>query len=256
MDDARSTSKGGSDTLTVQAAHRALALEDLAYLNRMTTVGQVLPNVAHELNNALQIISGTVEVLAMRQGLPADATEKLSRIGAQAARATDMLRQLVTFARRDDAGVAIVDVVKLAERSVAFRRFHLGRAGITVTVGGCGHGQALARADGNHVQQVLLNLIINAEHSLEGIRDGRVEVTIERRDGAIEVRVADNGAGMPADLAARVTDPFFTTKATAAGLGLTVAGALARAQGGSLRLEPGESGRGGTVAILLLPAAA
>jgi C4-dicarboxylate-specific signal transduction histidine kinase len=240
-----------SEPTTVRAADRELALDDLFYLNRMTTVGQVLPNVAHELNNALQVISGIVEILSIKTGLPVDVSDKVGRIGAQTARASDMIRDLVVFARHDDGGVNLIDVMRTIERALAFRRYHLARARITVAVEGPGNGLTRARLDGSYLHQILLNLIINAEHSLAGRSDGRIRITVTRAGDTMEIRLADNGDGVPADVAARMTEPFFTTKGTAAGLGLTVAAGLARALAGTLQLENAPDG--GAQAVLRFP---
>jgi signal transduction histidine kinase len=239
--------------LTVRAAERELALEDLAYLNRMTTVGQVLPNVAHELNNALQVIGGIVEMLSMRTELAADVRDKVGRIGVQSSRASDMVRELVSFARREDAGIALVDVVKVVERALAFRRYHLARARVAVSIEGDVARPVLCRVDPSDVRQILLNLLINAEHSLTGRTDGRIQIEVTRRADTIRIRVADNGGGLSDALVPRVIEPFFTTKMSAAGLGLTVAAGLARAQNGQLTLG---SADGWTEVVLALPAAA
>jgi signal transduction histidine kinase len=238
--------------LPVRTAARDLDLDDLAYLNRMTTVGQVLPSVAHELNNALQVISGLAEMLAARTDLPPDVLDKAGRMSAQAGRAVGMLRDLVAFARRDDAGVALVDLRRTVERVLALRRYQLARARISVSLEGPDPGRALVRADGHHVQQILLNLIVNAEHSVARRSDGRIQIDIETGEGWVSVRVADNGAGLPDGAASRVTEPFFSTKG-GAGLGLTVSAALAESMGGSLGLEGTQTG---TTAVLRLPAAA
>lgn len=237
--------------LPVRTAARDLDLDDLAYLNRMTTVGQILPSVAHELNNALQVISGLAEMVAARTDLPADVLDKVGRMSTQAGRAVGMLRDLVGFARRDDAGMALVDLRRAVERVLALRRYQLARARVSVSLEGPDAGRALVRADGSHVQQILLNLIVNAEHSLAGRSDGRIQIGIETGERWVSVRVADNGAGLPDGAASRVTEPFFSTKG-GAGLGLTVSAALAESMGGSLALEGTPTG---TTAVLRLPAA-
>lgn len=238
--------------LPVRTAARDLGLDDLAYLNRMTTVGQVLPSVAHELNNALQVISGLAEMVAARADLPPDVLDKVERMSAQAGRAVAMLRDLVAFARREGAGVALVDVRRTVERVLALRRYQLARARISVSLEGASPGRALVRADGHHVQQILLNLIVNAEHSLAGRSDGRIQIAIEADERWVSVRVSDNGAGLPDGAAARVTEPFFSTKG-GAGLGLTVSAALAETMGGTLALEGTPAG---ATVSLRLPAAA
>ena len=237
-------------SLAVRVGDRTLGLEELAYLNRMTTAGLVLPNVAHELNNALQVIGGLVELLSLREDLPQDVKDKIGRVGVQSSRATELIREVVTFARRDDAGVAQVDVAKVVDRALGFRRYHLGRARIGVRVEGCGPGEALARVDANYLQQILLNVIINSEQALAGRPGGEIDVRVERVSAGVTVRVHDNGPGLD-DAAGRAPEPFFTTRPPSAGLGLAVATALAESQGGNLQVLGGEGG--GCVALLPLP---
>lgn len=236
---------------SVTAAERELSLEDLVYLNRMTTVGQVLPTVAHELNNALQVVSGLVEMIQGRSDLPPGVADKLARIGAQSGRATGMLRELVAFARREDAGVRTIDVLKVIEAALAMRRYHLARAGIDVSVAQDGTVTPIARVDGHALQQVLLNILINAEHSTAGREGGRIVVALARVGDDLELVVDDNGPGVAPELRARIAEPFFTTKERAAGLGLTVAAALLQQAGGRLLIEHHDDG--GTRAVMTLP---
>jgi signal transduction histidine kinase len=246
---------GGAGALprAVRAAERDLTLDDLVYINRMTTVGQVLPNVAHELNNALQIVGGLVEMLGARADLPRDVLDKVARIGAQSSRATVMIRDLVAFSRRDDGGVRLVDLGRIVEAALAMRRYHLSRARIAVTADTRGSADAaLVQADAHALQQVLLNLLINAEHSMAGREGGRLAIVVSAGPDAVTVTVEDNGPGVPPDLRRRVTEPFFTTKGHAAGLGLTVAAALMERDGGALSLD--HLPDGGTRAVMRLPA--
>jgi C4-dicarboxylate-specific signal transduction histidine kinase len=235
----------------VRAADRTLSVEDLAYLNRMTTVGQVLPNMAHEMNNAFQVIGGLVEMLVAREDLPPDVADKVKRIGAQSARAAGMIRDLVAFARRDNGGVRPVDLGHIVERSLAMRRYQLARARVSVVLRDAEPGRWHTQGDGHHLEQALVNVIINAEQSVAGREGPEITVEIHELDGELVIAVADNGSGLEADVAERAAAPFFTTRKSAAGLGLTVATLLAEAEGGRLRLDtpPG----GGTRVSLHLP---
>ena len=236
---------------SVTAAERDLSLEDLVYLNRMTTVGQVLPNVAHELNNALQVVSGLVELLGARADLPSGVHEKISRIGSQAGRATLMLRELVAFSRREDAGVRTIDVLKVVEAALSMRRYHLSRSRIEVVVAQDPAVSPITRGDAHALQQVLLNILINAEHSMAGRVGGRIDISLDRAGDDLDLAVDDNGPGIAPELRARVAEPFFTTKERAAGLGLTVAAALLQQAGGRLLIEHRDDG--GTRAVMRLP---
>jgi C4-dicarboxylate-specific signal transduction histidine kinase len=235
-----------------EPAGRVLTSEDLAYLNRMTTVGQVLPNVAHEINNALQVVGGLVEMLSLKPELAPDVRDKIARIGVQAGRTAEMLRELVAFARREYGGVRHVGVNRLIDRALALRRYHLARARIVVEVTGAPPDTIVVRADAHHLEQVLVNLVMNAEASLAGRHDGRIEIAVRDEGPRVSVTVTDNGHGMVPAVAGAATAPFFTTRDGAAGLGLTVARLLVEADGGVLTVAALE---GGTSVTIVLPAA-
>jgi C4-dicarboxylate-specific signal transduction histidine kinase len=223
---------------------RPLTLEDLVYINRMTTVGHVLPSVAHELNNSLQVIGGLVELLTMRAELGRDVQDKINKIGQQASRSAGMLREFVAFARRDDA-LARVDVGKALERALALRRYHLARARIeAVMVDPQPAGPLVVNADSQHVVQVLLNLLINAEEALVGQERRELRIQLVDLPGAVRCQIEDSGPGF-SDVAKRaLRKPFSSTKARGtAGLGLAVAGALAEKDHGRLEVLDGPGGR-------------
>lgn len=225
------------------SGERPLQLEDLVYINRMTTVGHVLPAVAHELNNALQVIGGLVELLGMKGELPPDVRDKVQKIGAQSNRSAGMMREFVAFARRDETSTRI-DVQRAIEHALALRRYHLSRARIDVIVDAPPEPLTI-RADSHAVLQVLLNLTINAEEALHamppGQRELRFVVTSDAESVACTVR--DSGPGFHADAKAHAPKPFFSTKAQgAAGLGLTVAEALVALDKGVLRVAEGPGG--------------
>jgi C4-dicarboxylate-specific signal transduction histidine kinase len=225
------------------SGERPLQLEDLVYINRMCTVGHVLPAVAHELNNALQVIGGLVELLGMKGELPPDVRDKVQKIGLQSNRSAGMMREFVAFARRDETAAAI-DVQKAIEHALAMRRYHLSRARIEVLVDAPAEPLPI-RADSHAVLQVLLNLTINAEEALhqmpQGQRELRFVVTSDANTVACTVR--DSGPGFGDATKAHAPKPFFSTKTQgAAGLGLTVAEALVALDKGVLRVAEGPGG--------------
>ena len=249
---AESTSGAGSapETLTVTVGGRDLTLDELAFLNRMTTTGLVLPNVAHELNNALQVVGGLVEMLAVRRDVPADALEKIGRIGAQAARSAAMVRELVAFSRRDQGGVATVDAAKVVDQALSLRRYHLSRARVKVTTQTGDGGPHVLKVDGHHLLQDLVNLIINAEQALEGMPSPALDVHVFKDDdGATVITIDDNAGPIATEVAARACEAFYTTRTPrAVGLGLAVGRALVGRDGGTLDVGP--NGDQGTRATL------
>jgi len=231
--------------VTPPGSERALLLDDLAYINRMTTVGHVLPSVAHELNNALQVIGGLVELLGMRGELAPDVQDKVQKIGAQANRSAGMVREFVAFARRDES-TSRVDVYRSIDHAVSLRRYHLSRARIDIIVEGAAARPLSVQADSHTVLQVLLNLVINAEEALAAKAPGERELrfVVQAQDDIVLCEVRDTGPGFTETARQAVSQPFYSTKTKgAAGLGLTVAAALVERDRGTLRVVDGPGGR-------------
>lgn len=225
---------------------RAFTVDDLAFINRMTTTGQVLPSVAHELNNSLQIIAGMVEILGLRGQLPQDTADKVQKIGVQATKAAGMLRELVAFARRDGT-LRKVDLRTAVDRAVAFRRYYLSRGRVTVNVSSRHDGPLVAQADSQAVVQVLVNLILNAEEAIASSELREINIELWRDGDHLHCEVSDSGPGFAAQAdradagGGRSDAPFVTTKSQgAAGLGLAVARRLIERDGG--RVEVGAAG--------------
>jgi two-component system cell cycle sensor histidine kinase/response regulator CckA len=230
---------------------REFSLEDLAFINHMTTTGQVLPSVAHELNNALQVIGGLVELLTMRGELAPDAADRIGKIGLQAARAAGLLRDLLAFTRRD-ATTRTVDLRSALDRAIALRRYHLSRGRIDLVMESRPDEPLLAASDSHSVTQILVNLLLNAEEAIGPgpVREIRIALGRERiaerapERAIVYCDIADSGAGVPAETASRVGEAFFTTKTGgAAGLGLAVARHLAERDGGRIAFASGVPAR-------------
>jgi C4-dicarboxylate-specific signal transduction histidine kinase len=214
---------------------RAFTTADLAYINRMTTTGMVLPSVAHEVNNSLQVIAGMVEILGLRGQLPPEAADKVQKIAVQATKAAGHLRELVAFSRRDGVSPKI-ELKAATERAVSLRRYYLSRGRVTVTIDAPDE-PLLIKADSQHVIQVLVNLLVNAEESVARVDVRTVRIRLWSEDGRALAEVVDSGPGFPSGMDERAGEPFLTSKTNgAAGLGLAVATRLVAADGGSLAI--------------------
>jgi signal transduction histidine kinase len=202
----------------------------------------VLPSVAHELNNSLQVIGGLVELLGMRTDLSKDVQDKIQKIGAQAVRSATMIRDFVAFARRDDV-VSRVDLNRALERALTLRRYHLARARIDLTVDPS-PGPLIVAADSQQLTQVLLNLIINAEEAVAAEDRRTLRVTLLDAGAVVRCEVQDSGPGFEDGTLRLLRQPFTSTKARgAAGLGLAVASALVEQERGRLLVLGGPGGR-------------
>ena len=213
-------------------------------LNRLATIARLVAGAAHEVNNALQVIGGSAELLQNRTDLPEPVQKTLSRIRDQAARAASAMTGVVALSRaQPDGATYLVDMCDIATRAVELRRYSIGRADLTVQLDVPSAPQ-LVVGHRLHLLQAALNMIQNAEQALAPRRAGRIRVEVVEHGDQIVLRVADDGPGVaPAD-ADRIFQPFVTSqpRPESTGLGLPVAREIASAHRGSLELEPVATG--------------
>jgi signal transduction histidine kinase len=227
---------------------------DLLTLNRAATVARLLSGVAHEVNNALQVIGGTTELLQTTPGLPQSVLDSLQRIAVQNTRAATAIQEVMTFARQKVDGVARTNLREIANRSVALRSFAIGRARLSIAVDAPPTGRFLVNGNAGLLQLAMLNLIVNAEQALAGQQGGTIRVALEDAPGYVVLRVSDNGPGVDQAAADDVFASFFTTRSReeASGLGLSAARLVAEQCGGTLTIE---NRFPGATFVMRLPAA-
>jgi signal transduction histidine kinase/CheY-like chemotaxis protein len=227
--------------------HQLLQAEKLAAL------GQTISGVAHELNNPLATILTWAERLAQR---PADEGTRrgLDAILSEAERAAKIVRNLLTFARKRHTTRAMVDLNQVVRETLALRAYEQRLSNVTI-LEALSAGLPQVFSDPHQIQQVLLNLIINAEQAMIGAH-GRGALIVRTwhdadRDAVI-LEVNDDGPGVPDDVQPRIFDPFFTTKEVGkgTGLGLTVAYAIVQEHGGRITLKS-ERGKGASFYVEL-----
>jgi two-component system NtrC family sensor kinase len=219
---------------------------------KMAALGQTISGVAHELNNPLATILSWAERLS-EKSLDETTKRGVTVILGEAERAARIVRNLLTFARKRQSTRAMVDLNAVVEETLALRAYDQM---LTLTVmTELEAGLPKVFADTHQVQQVMLNLLINAEQAMLAAH-GRGTLTIRTHltasgEGVI-LEVADDGPGVPPDAQTRIFDPFFTTKdvGKGTGLGLTVAYAIAQEHGGRIRVESTPGG-GATFAVEL-----
>jgi signal transduction histidine kinase len=231
----------------------SLTPEQLLLINRLALQARLVSGMAHELNNSLQVMSGLVELLCDRTDLPEDVRSRVEKIGAQADRAGGVVRQVLASSREGMADRGEVELAAVIDRALALRRYQLGRAGIDVSWDRASSPRCRVRGDDRQLQQLFLNLLVNAEEALAGANPRGLRVTLDCGGGLARCLVEDTGSGVPTELRGRIFEPFFTTRPAErnVGLGLTAAAAIAAAHGGRLFVESAKTG--GTF-VLELPA--
>ncbi|HSK08899.1 MAG TPA: ATP-binding protein, partial [Vicinamibacterales bacterium] len=225
----------------------------LLQAEKLASLGQTISGIAHELNNPLATVLTWAERLAPRQ---ADANTKrgLEVILSEADRAARIVRNLLTFARKRHTTRTMVDLNQVVGETLALRSYEQRVTNITV-ISALAAGLPHVFADPHQIQQVLLNLVINAEQAML-TANGRGTLVVRTWHDAstdtVVLEVNDDGPGIGEETQAKVFDPFFTTKEVGkgTGLGLTVAYAIVKEHGGRIWVR-GSEGQGASFFVEL-----
>ncbi len=241
-------------TLQDSMAERAMVEQQICHTEKLASVGEMAAGLAHELNTPLANIQA-LSLLAMKEAeagrLDLEALRgDLADIAEQTGKCSAITSGLLSFARRQHPQLAPHDVNRLVEEALALVRLRREKLGITVDFTPDPRLPGV-KVDGNQIEQVLVNLLLNAFDAMPD--GGTVSIRCSAEEGRVVIRVADTGVGIPPEHLRRIFDPFFTTKEVGkgTGLGLSVSYGIVQSQGGSLAVES-EPGRG-TVFSVRLP---
>ncbi len=239
-----------SDSTTVPGRDVLIAL------NRSATTARLLSGVVHEVNNALQVISGTVELLESRVDIPSAVAPSLERLRKQSARAASVLSDVQQFTRAPLGDITPVDLRDVAEHSLSLRAFSIRRAGLSIRFEADRDVRFVVIGNRGQLQQALLNLIVNAEEAVAG-RRGEIILELTAAPEWVSVMVLDPGEGVKIEPRERAFEPFVSTRDPweSAGLGLWAARAIAAEHGGTVTVAERPVGTG-TALVMRLPRAA
>ncbi len=227
-------------------------------MSRLSAMGAMAATLAHELNQPLGAITnytkGCHRLLAERgPDAVAQAMEVLDKTSEQALRAGEIIRRLRAFVARGETEKRVEPVAKLIEDASALALIGAREQGIAIRVRLDPQAESVL-ADRVQVQQVLVNLMRNACEAMQ--HRSRRELGIEVRrmpPGGVEIAVSDTGSGLPPEVADRLFQPFFTTKQTGMGVGLSICKTIIEAHGG--RMSGERNAAGGATFRLTLQAA-
>jgi signal transduction histidine kinase len=223
----------------------------LVQADKLSSIGLLAAGVAHEVNTPLAVISTYAQMLAKQVAGDDQKSKLLDKIARQTFRASEIVNSLLNFSRTSSTAFEDLDLNRLIRETLTLLEHQFQKAGIVVETE---MNETISQIRGNQgkLQQVFLNLFINARDAMEG--GGKLIVVTHPAEHGVGVEVRDSGAGMPREIVARIFDPFFTTKASrkGTGLGLSVSYGIVEEHGGAIEVDsnPGE----GTVFRLEFPA--
>jgi len=235
-----------SDVTEERAKQERLYLTD-----RLASIGEMAAGIAHELNNPLTGVIGLSQLL-LDEEMSDGVKEDLKMVCSEAQRAAAVVKKLLTFARQHTTERQAVQINAVVEDVLSLRAYEHKVNNIRVTTRFDNHLPKII-ADPFQIQQVFLNIVLNAEQAMiEAHKEGTLTVTTERVDGNIKVSFSDDGPGIPPENMHKLFSPFFTTKEVGkgTGLGLSICYGIVTNHGGRIYTQS-ELGKGATFVVEL-----
>jgi hypothetical protein len=224
----------------------------LMQADKMSSIGLLAAGVAHEVNTPLAVISTYAQMLAKQISGDEQKSRLLDKIAKQTFRASEIVNSLLNFSRTSAKELSEVSLNRAIRETLTLIEHQLEGAGVRVQVE-TAEPLPEIRGDFGKLQQVFLNLFLNARDAMEG--GGELAIRTWSDNGSVRVEVSDSGHGISPENLSRIYDPFFTTKASkkGTGLGLAVTYGIVKEHGGSIEVDsrPGA----GTRFVLDFPAA-
>ncbi|WP_279116087.1 PAS domain S-box protein, partial [Dehalococcoides mccartyi] len=221
--------------------------------NRLAAVGEMAAGIAHEINNPLTGVIGFAELLSNRSDLPADVQDSLKIINSGSLRVVEIVKRLLTFARQTKPIISKVNITEVIDNALTLRNYVLETSGIRV-LRDYAPDLPWINIDPAQIQQVFLNLILNAEQSIKKAHEkGTLAIKAENAGQYIRLSFKDDGTGIPPDVMDKIFQPFFTTKdpGQGTGLGLSLSQGIILEHGGKIWAE--NNPEGGATFVLELP---
>lgn len=217
-------------------------------MDKLATMGELAMGIAHEMGNPLAGMKAVAQAMQFEEELPPEMLDPLRRLENEVDRLTDFLRSFHGFAAPTMLNLQPTSLAEAAKDVLFWTRKEAKGGGVDIETAIPVDLPPL-RADAAQLKQILLNLVVNALHSMPD--GGRLTITAASSNGRTRIEVRDTGVGIPADILPRVFDPFFTTRPGGTGLGLAITAKIVREHGAEITMNS-EAGHG-TCIILSWP---
>ena len=222
----------------------------LTQSEKLAAVGQLAAGVAHEINNPLTAIIANAQILHRELPSNHDLQESVDLIARAGARAAQVVRNLLDFARKEEYRLGLTDLNETVERALELIQHEFLARGVGLKFDPDPDLPSIL-ASQDHLQSVWLNLLLNAMDALDKT-PGEINVNTQQVGDEIQITVTDNGKGIPPENMTRIFEPFYTTKAPGrgTGLGLSVSHRIIKQHGGHIRVES-QVGLGSKFTVIL-----
>lgn len=220
--------------------------------SRLAAIGEMAAGIAHEINNPLTSVIGFSELLVNNENLSPEIKEHVQIIADGSNRVKEIVKRMLNFARQTQSVKSSVSVNELIESTLSLRSYVLRTANIEV-IKNLSDDLPWITADAGQIQQVFLNIIVNAEYSMKKSHGhGTLNITTEKSGGYIRISLRDDGAGMSSEVKNKLFTPFFTTKTNGegTGLGLSLSHSIILGHGGTIEVKS-EPGKGAEFIVML-----
>lgn len=209
----------------------------LVQADKLSSIGLLAAGVAHEVNTPLAVISTYAQMLAKQVGGDETKSRLLDKIAKQTFRASEIVNSLLNFSRTSSTEFEPVQINRVVRETLNLLEPQMEKSGISITAE-LEDDLPPIRGNAGRLQQVFLNLFLNARDAMEG--GGRLVIRTLAAGDAVQIEVQDTGPGIPPELLSRIFDPFFTTKTVkkGTGLGLSVTYGIVEEHGGRIEALP------------------
>jgi two-component system, NtrC family, sensor kinase len=215
----------------------------LVQADKLSSIGLLAAGVAHEVNTPLAVISTYAQMLAKQVHGDEQKTKLLDKIAKQTFRASEIVNSLLNFSRTSSTDFTELDLNRVLAETLSLLEHQFEKAGVTVEAD-LAEPLPVIRGNAGKLQQVFLNLFLNARDAMADLNGGTLRVSTQAGASSVRVEIRDSGPGIARDHLDRIFDPFFTTKTArkGTGLGLSVTYGIVEEHGGSIEADsrPGE----------------
>lgn len=223
--------------------------QQLRQAEKLSSLGQMISGVAHELNNPLAVVKGYLELILSHHELPPKTRGDLEKVARESSRAARLVQNFLAFAREQPAHREMADLNDLIMSVVELRKFDFTVSQVELILD-LNKKLSLTSAGPDQIQQLLIILINNSLQAMEKMTSGkRIKISSTEQNNSIRLLVEDSGPGVPKEIELRIFEPFFTTKEVGAGtgLGLSIAHSIMAEHRGSIHYQPAAMGGAGFV---------